>query len=166
MCVAATLCAADEMKPGLMAEYFEFDTGISDFPKIAADKLPSIRRVDRTIMVEDCQENFNNTNINRNFYVKWTGSIKIDKAGKFKFLLESDDGSRMFVDGKQIVNNPGTHAMDKKDGSLDLAPGLHDVKIEYFQGDGGMGCKLTWVQPGKNEEPMTENNLVHKADAE
>ncbi len=158
--------ASDEVKPGLMAEYYEFDAAIADFPALPAGKKPSIRRVDKQINVENCTENFNNTNLNTNFYAVWTGSVKIDKAGKYKFFVESDDGSRLSIDGKLVVNNPGTHGMTKVAGEIELAPGQHDVKLEYFQGDGGMGCKFFWSQPGKGEEIMNENNLFHKADAE
>ena len=169
LCVAASafyIQAADDVKPGLMAEYFEFDTGIGDFPVIAADKKPTIRRVDKQINVDNCDSNFNNTNLDKNFYVRWTGSVKIDKEGKYKFFTESDDGSRMYIDGKLLVNNGGTHGMNKVAAEIDLKPGQHEIKIEFFQGDGGMGCKVTWQQPGKAEELMNENNLWHKADAE
>ncbi len=158
--------AADAVKSGLIAEYYEFDTGVGDFPNIPAEKKPSIRRVERQISVDSCDSNFNNTNLDKNFYTKWTGAVKIDKPGKYKFFLESDDGSRMYLDGKLVVNSPGTHAMDKKEGAVELVAGLHEIKIEYFQGDGGMGCKFTWVQPGKNEEVVGENNLVHQAEVE
>lgn len=158
--------AADDVKPGLIAEYYEFGAAIADFPALPADKKPAIRRVEKQINVENCTENFNNTNLNTNFFVIWTGSVKIDKAGKYKFFVESDDGSRLFLDGKLVVNNPGTHGMIKVAGEVELAPGQHEVKLEYFQGDGGMGCKFFWSPPGKGEELLNENNLFHKADAE
>lgn len=158
--------AADEVRPGLIAEYYEFDTDVSDFPKITDEKKPSIRRVEKQVFVENCESNFNNTNIDKNFYARWTGSLKIDKPGNYVFFLESDDGSRLYIDGKLIVDNPGSHPMEKKQGAATLAPGQHDIKIEFFQGNGGMGCKFSWVQPGKNEEPLNETTLSHKADAE
>lgn len=158
--------AADDVKPGLIAEYFEFDNGLDNFPAIPADKKPTIRRIDMKIAVDDCQENFNNTNLNKNFYVKWAGSVKIEKDGKYKFFLESDDGSRLFLDGKLVIDNGGTHGMSKKECEIQLAPGQHEIKIDFFQGDGGMGCKFSWIQPGKGEEIVNENSLWHKADAE
>ena len=158
--------AADDVKPGLVGEYFELDGGVADFPKLPADKKPTIRRVDKQVNVENCTENFGNTNLNTNFYVKWTGSVKIDKAGKYKFFVESDDGSRLFIDGKQVIDNNGSHPMQKKDGVVELAPGQHELKLEFFQGDGEMGCKFSWAPPGKNEEIVPESVLWHKADAE
>jgi hypothetical protein len=158
--------AADDIRSGLIAEYYEFETAVADFPKITGDKKPSIRRVDKIIFVENCESNFNNTNLDKNFYATWAGSLKIEKPGKYKFFLESDDGSRMYLDGKLLVNNGGTHGMAKVEASIDLQPGQHDIRIEFFQGESAMGCKFSWTQPGKNEEPVAENNLWHKADAE
>ena len=56
--------------------------------------------------------------------------------------------------------------MQKKDGTVELAPGQHEVTLEFFQGDGQMGCKFSWAPPGKNEEIVQEGMLWHKADAE
>jgi hypothetical protein len=166
MLVRGFSLAADDVKPGLVGEYHELDGGVADFPKLPAEKKPTLRRVDKQINVENCTENFNNTNLNTNFYVKWAGSVKIEKAGKYKFFVESDDGSRLFIDGKQVLDNNGSHPMQKKDGEIELAPGQHEVKLEFFQGDGQMGCKFSWAPPGKNEEIVPEGVLWHKADAE
>ena len=162
----AALRAADDVKPGLVGEYYELNEGVADFPKIPPEKKPSIRRVDRQINVDNCDSNFGNTNLNENFYVKWTGAVKADKPGKYKFAVESDDGSRMFVDGKPVVNNGGSHGMAKVGGEIDLQPGAHQLVIEFFQGSSAMGCKFSWAPPGKNEEIVPEAVLSHKADTE
>jgi hypothetical protein len=163
---AAGLSAADDVKPGLIGEYYEFSEGVGDFPKVPPEKKPSIRRVDKQINVDNCDSNFGNTNLSENFYVKWTGAVKSDKPGKYKFFLESDDGSRLFVDGKPVVQNGGSHPMGKAGGEIDLQPGPHQILIEFFQGTGQMGCKFSWAPPGKNEEIVPEGVLSHKADAE
>ncbi len=173
--VAATIILAaacglarseDDVKPGLIGEYFEFEAGVADFPKIPADKKPTIKRVDKTINVENSEDDFNHTNLSHDFSVRWTGSVKIDKAGKYKFCIESDDGSRLILDGKQVIENGGSHPMQKKECVIELAPGQHELKLDYFQGNGEMGCKFSWAPPGKNEEIVPESVLWHKADAE
>src|SRR6185295_7127422 len=164
--LAGMLRAGDDLKPGLVGVYYEFDEVIGDFPKIPADKKPSIRRVDKQVNVENSNSNFNNTNIDRGLYVKWSGFVKIEKQGKYKFFVESDEGSRLSVDSKPVVNNSGTHPMEKKGGEVDLAPGQHEIKLEYFQGDGQMGCKFSWAPPGKNEEIVPEAVLWHNVKAE
>jgi hypothetical protein len=157
---------ADDVKPGLVAEYFDMEGNVEDFPQIAADKRPAIKRVDKQVNIESTEENFNGTNLKDHFYVRWSGVVKLEKAGKIKFLVESDDGSRLFIDGKQVVGNPGLHAMEKKDGEVELTAGPHELKLEFFQNEGGAGCKLSWSTEGKEEEIVPENVLWHKVDAE
>ena len=158
--------AGEDLKPGLIGEYYEFADGLGDFPKVPPEKKPSIRRVDKQINVDNCDSNFGNTNLSENFYVKWTGAVQADKAGKYKFAVESDDGSRLFVDGKPVVQNGGSHPMSKAGGEIELQPGPHQIVVEYFQGNGQMGCKFYWTPPGKNEEIVPEGALSHKSDAE
>ena len=162
-CCARFCSAADDVKPGLIGEYYELDPGVGDFPNLPRKKSRRFAVSIRSINVENCTENFSNTNLNTDFYVRWTGSVKIDKAAKYKFAVESDDGSRMYVDGKLVVNNPGSHPMQKAAGEIELAPGQHQIKIEFFQGNGEMGCKFYWTPPGKGEEIVPEGVLWHKA---
>ena len=158
--------AAEDLKPGLLGEYFEMESDVGDFPKLPPEKKPAIRRVDKQINVENCDKDFFNTNLDSNFYVRWTGTLKIDKAGKYKLFTESDDGSRLSVDGKPVVSNGGSHPMSKVAGEIELAAGPHQIVLEFFQGSGQMGCKFIWQPPGKNEELVPEGVLFHKPETE
>ena len=40
-----------------------------------------------------------------NFSVRWEGQVKIDESSKYTFYTISDDGVRLFIDGKNIINN-------------------------------------------------------------
>merc|ERR1711881_302674 len=46
-----------------------------------------------------------------NFVVRWSGILTITAGGPYKFSLASDDGSRVFLGPKLLVNNDGTHAL-------------------------------------------------------
>ena len=63
-------------------------------------------------------------------------TIKIDKTGLYKFYTSSNDGSKLYVDGKLIVDNDGLHGPVQKSGTVQLTKGLHDIMVEYFQGGG------------------------------
>jgi hypothetical protein len=60
--------------------------------------------------------------------------VYINKPGKYRFALASDDGSRLYIDGKQIINNDGVHSTERLDGAVTLAGGIHSIRIAYFQG--------------------------------
>lgn len=71
------------------------------------------------------------------FGIKFEGFIDIKNAGKYSFTLVSDDGSRLLIDGKTVVDNDGVHAPQAKGGSINLEKGTHSVTILFFEKSGG-----------------------------
>ncbi len=69
----------------------------------------------------------------------WTGLLNITSGGSYAFQTTSDDGSLLYVDGQEIVNDDGPHGMQTATGSIDLTPGCHVVTIDYAQAGGGAG---------------------------
>lgn len=59
--------------------------------------------------------------------------IKIPERGVYRFYTFSDDGSKLFIDGKEIVDNDGSHSSQRKDGIVALDAGFHDLKVLYFE---------------------------------
>ncbi|MBI3854250.1 MAG: hypothetical protein HY293_01015 [Planctomycetes bacterium] len=156
--------APEELKPGLIAEFFNIGKAMEDFPTVAAERKPDLRRIDRKINFEQTTETFPGTTMSDHFYVRWTGKIRIPKDGHFTFFTESDDGSRLWIDGKVVVDNGGLHAMEEKSGDVNLKAGDHDLKLELFENDGEVGCKLSWESSGTNKEILTDAVLSHKKD--
>jgi len=156
--------AADELKPGLIAEFFNIGKPMEEFPMVAADRKPDHRRIDRQINFEHTLETFPGTEMTDHFYVRWTGKVRIPRDGKFTFFTESDDGSRLWIDGKVVVDNGGLHAMEEKSGEVTLKAGDHDLKVELFENDGDVGCKLSWEASNAAKEILPEGALFHKKD--
>jgi hypothetical protein len=150
-----------ELEPGLTGTYYNIGEELSDFPDVK-DKKPAKVKVDKDVNIESTEEGFNGTDLVDQFYVVWTGVIKIEKDGKYKFFTESDDGSRVFIDGKQVVDNGGLHAMEEKEGEVELKVGNHDLKVDFFENGGGAGCKLSWEAAGGAKEIVPAKVLFHK----
>jgi RNase P/RNase MRP subunit p29 len=144
--------AVAESSTGLTGEYFDVESTLEDFPTIPADKKPVVKRVDKTVNFESTLEGFHGTQLVDFFYVRWTGKIHVPKDGKYTFFLESDDGSRLYIDGKQIIDHNGLHAMEEKEGEAELKEGKHSIKIEFFENDVDAGCKFFWQPPGATKE--------------
>lgn len=68
------------------------------------------------------------------FAIEYKGSFAVEAAGTYKFRLASDDGAKLFIDGKLVINNDGVHAPVTKRGQIELAEGDHDMVLQYFQG--------------------------------
>lgn len=79
----------------------------------------------------------NNPSYLGNDAIDLTGFITIDTAGSHSFMLSSDDGSALWIDGVQIVNNDGIHPIQSASGSVNLTAGLHTIRIVQFENGGG-----------------------------
>jgi putative heme-binding domain-containing protein len=94
------------------------------------------------------------------FALRFTGSILIPKAGKYTFFTRSDDGSRLYLDEKLLVNNDGLHGMVEKNGSANLTAGSHDIIVTYFDNGGGDGLTVSWSGPGLKKQAIAADRLA------
>ncbi len=93
------------------------------------------------------------------FALRFTGSIHIPKAGRYTFSIASDDGSRIYVDDKLLVNNDGLHGMSEKSGAVELTAGQHSIIVTYFDNGGGDGLAVNWAGPGFRKSPIAPESL-------
>jgi len=68
------------------------------------------------------------------FAINYTGRFWIDKPGQYGFGLISDDGSRLYIDDKQVIDNDGQHLPKAASGAVKLTGGIHTIRVAYFQG--------------------------------
>ena len=86
----------------------------------------------------------------QSFALSFDGCIRVDNDGMYDFTLRSDDGSILFIDGREIVNISGVHTVTEGKGSLPLAAGYHRIRIEYFEnGNGGSTLEFSGVSQGE-----------------
>jgi len=82
-----------------------------------------------------------------NFLWSATGTVKIEKSGRYTFCTTSDDGSKLWVDGHYVVNNDGLHGPRTRCGSRHLGSGSHFVKSLGFQRGGGAYMRIMYQGP-------------------
>lgn len=86
------------------------------------------------------------------FGLIYKAKFQVDKPGKYGWTLVSDDGSRLWIDGKEVVNNDGVHGLSTVSNTVDLKAGLHDIKIWFFQGPADyLGIQLFIEPPGEEK---------------
>ena len=71
------------------------------------------------------------------FGVVFTGSLKVPLEGNYDFMISSDDGSKLYINGKEIIDNDGVHGMKAVRGKAQLSAGSHNLRLEYFEKSGG-----------------------------
>ena len=80
--------------------------------------------------------------------LRFDGFLPIATAGRYTFRLSSDDGSRLYLDGKPIIDNDGVHPNTGKEASLNLSVGVHEFRVDYFEKGGEQELSLDWAGPG------------------
>jgi hypothetical protein len=79
------------------------------------------------------------------FGIRFIGMISVPSSGTYSFRVNSDDGAKLYIDDKLVVDNDGQHAPQHRDGSIDLAAGVHDIVVEYYQGPRyQIALELSW----------------------
>ena len=68
------------------------------------------------------------------FGIVYRGRFWVTKPGKYLFAMTSDDGARLYIDDKLVIDQDGVHAAFTSPGAYNLAEGLHRIRVEYFQG--------------------------------
>lgn len=91
------------------------------------------------------------TGVNRDFFsVKWTGQLEAEEGGVYRLRTVSDDGVRVTVDGKVVINNWRSHK-EATDTSIELTfdrASRHTIMVEYYELLGNAKLQLSWQKPG------------------
>ena len=141
-----------EVMPGLLYQYFEgvfqatadfqfakpVESGVSTHFSISSRK----------------QENF--------FAYSFDGFIKIPKDGFYTFILQSNDGSRLSLDGRLLINSDGLHPIIEVVQKVALKAGFHEISVLYFQEGGTNYLQLLWKGPEFDRQEIPAHVLFHK----
>ncbi|MGC0387517.1 hypothetical protein RKD33_007734 [Streptomyces sp. SAI-129] len=95
-----------------------------------------------------------------NFVTHVIGNLNAAQAGSYTFRLTSDDGSRLWIDGRLVVDHDGLHGPEPKDATVDLTAGTHALRIEHFERDGGQQLTLAWQPPGASGFSVVPNSVL------
>ena len=85
------------------------------------------------------------------FSARWTADLPFS-AGTAKFTTYTDDGVRVFVDGKRVINNWTRHGITEDTAKAKLSAGTHTVRMEYYEA-GGEGLAQLFIQGAAPAEP-------------
>ena len=82
---------------------------------------------------------------------KWAGTIDPPATGSYTFSLTSDDGSRLFINGQQVIDNWRDQAANTETATVNLTAGqAASVEVDYYQDGGASSVSLGWEPPGQD----------------
>jgi hypothetical protein len=88
-------------------------------------------------------------NFDTDYSVRWTGSVLPPVTGTYTFYTTSDDGVRLWVDGKTLIDHWNGHSPLEDMGTISLTAGQRvNLRLDYEQLTGGAVISLSWAAPG------------------
>ena len=120
------------------------------------DSLPDFKKLKpKKTGIADKNFNIDQLPLKSNFACLFEGHIEIQRDGYYVFGVQSDDGSKFYIDGKLILNNDGLHdSSNPVSYILPLKKGFYPVKLEYFQKGGGASLNLLYILPDTGPKPI------------
>jgi len=131
---------------GLNAEYFA-NTNLSGDA--------ALKRVDPVVSFE-----WNNLSPGpgvpaRNYSVRWSGELVPPVDGDYRLGVDTDGGSRIFLDGKKIVDDWNPHGERTMTTLVHLQAGhAYPIRMEYFHHSWESTARLLWLPPNLTEEAV------------
>lgn len=86
------------------------------------------------------------------YSIRWTGALATAKKGRYRLMVSADDGARVIVDGKMVVDDWGPHEAKIRTVALDLDEGSHPLIFEYHQ-DTGRAVAQLGLRPDEGDAP-------------
>ena len=139
------------LKPGLSVVYFNKKIRhLRDMPDpqamtangYAGDPIPIIAHRFGTGNVFD-------SGMNRGICVQMAGMVRFAKTGRYVLKANANDGIRVFIDGRKILDDPDVHG-DRFTAPAAVPisePGWYALMVRYFQRKGTATLELYWQEP-------------------
>jgi len=117
-----------------------------------------LSRVDRTIKVATTAAPAPGVPKNL-FSVRWTGFIHLPRDGQNTVCTESDDGSRIVIGDRRVVDDWSDHSRRRRCGTVLALEGWHPLKVEYYDHGGGAHMQIFVGASKRSARPVKAGEL-------
>lgn len=93
------------------------------------------------------------------FSARWSAQLQAPTSGNYQFFTTTDDGVRLWVDDKLIIDHWTPHSGTTDQATAWLSAGRHNIKMEYYEQGYAANAKLEWIAPGGWREVIPQKNL-------
>ncbi|MBP6875704.1 MAG: chitobiase/beta-hexosaminidase C-terminal domain-containing protein [Candidatus Eisenbacteria bacterium] len=96
------------------------------------------------------------------FGLAFEGFLRVPREGLYTLYLTSDDGSALTLGSEKLIDNDGLHSRLVESAHVALQAGVHPIRVEYFQAEGGATLSLEWEGPGIARQPVPPSAWSHR----
>lgn len=102
------------------------------------------------------------------FSVAWDTCLRVDQTGPVVFQVNANDGARLLIDGETVIDAWEKHPKTRRRGfgsaDLELAAGVHHLRLEYFESLGDATVKFSVSLDGELPGPLPRERLSYPGD--
>jgi phage tail-like protein len=147
---------ADQTLSGLRGEYYE-GTNFENFRYGSPDPKIELFWVRGAPEFEDFKSGL--------FSVRWTGQVRPRFDETYTFRTLSDDGVRLWVNGRLLIDNWTDHALTADAGQIKLEAGhWYPLVLEYYKKSGDATISLSWSSASQRLEVIPQDCLYSLVD--
>ncbi|MHA7812123.1 MAG: family 16 glycoside hydrolase [Phycisphaerales bacterium] len=157
-----TITHAQGTDPGVTFRVYAVDGNLQQIPEISPDQTPNLDELRDSIDADT--DDFGGVPLP--YVTQVTAELLVEEAGEYAFMLTSDDGSRLTLNGEVIIDHDGLHgAIPKTSERVFLEQGWHPLRIDHFEAGGASVLRLEWIGPdGLDFTVITSKNLRTERD--
>nr|WP_226483903.1 ricin-type beta-trefoil lectin domain protein [Streptomyces parvulus] len=153
---AAAAEALPPQEPGVTLRTFDTQVPLNDICTLKPGQTPN---VDKLMPVIDWSAPAD-FGLESNFVTHVLGNLHAPGAGSYTLRLTSDDGSRLWIDDRLVIDHGGLHGPESKDATVELTAGPHALRVEHFERGGGEQLTLAWRPPGAAAFAVVPNTAL------
>ncbi len=94
------------------------------------------------------------------FCAQFDATLKVPAEEEYTFILTTDDGSRLYVDGEIIIESDGARGPIEEKAVKTLAKGNHALRVEWFDYDKGQSMVFRYSTPTISEREFNKDILA------
>ena len=147
---------------GLLGSYWTNTTSAA-FTNVTFSTPPTLVRTDAVVNFS-----FGNTGPApsigaTNYVVRWTGSVQPQFSEPYTFSTTADDGVRLYVNGRLLINDWSNQSPTTMNGTITLAAQqLYNIELDYYyktNDSSGAQVSLSWSSPSTTQAIIPQTQL-------
>lgn len=97
---------------------------------------------------------------NNHFAIRAVGTLNVNTPGEFFFILNSDDGGRLRIDGQDVIVDDATHSPSANSGKVTITKPQVSIELVYYDATGNGQVELGWIRPNLSWQLLGTTALV------
>ncbi|MFJ8148912.1 family 16 glycoside hydrolase [Streptomyces sp. NPDC096048] len=143
-------------EPGVTLRVFDIGQPMDEICVLKPGQTPNVDKLMPVIDFSSAED----FGIGDHFVSQVIANIEVPEDGAYTFRLTSDDGSRLTIDDRTVIDHDGLHAAEPKDGTATLTAGHHALRVDHFDRTNDQRVTLEWKPPGAADFSLVPHSAL------